>query len=108
VPITFAVTAETIVTMIDQKPKTTTRLQRLRNIEANPSVAVLVDEWDEDWDRLRWVRVDGRARVHSDDDLWQRARHALVAKYPQYTNHVPEGPAIVISIDEVTNWASKG
>lgn len=107
-PITFAVTAGTIVTMIDHKPKTTTRLQRLRNIEANPSVAVLVDEWDEDWDRLTWVRVDGKAQVHSDDDVWRQARDALIAKYPQYAAQPPEGDAIAISIDGVTSWASSG
>lgn len=106
VPITFAVSDDALVTMIDHKPKTTARLQRLRNIEANPSVAVLVDEWDEDWDRLRWVRVDGTARLHSDDEVWRQAREALVVKYSQYSDHAPAGVAIAISIDEVTSWAS--
>lgn len=108
VPITFAVTDETIVTMIDHKPKTTTRVQRLRNIEANPSVSVLVDEWTEDWERLRWVRADGTARIHSEDDVWRHAREALVAKYTQYSDHPPEGAAIAISIAGVTSWASSG
>lgn len=108
VPITFAVTDGTIVTMVDHKPKTTTRLQRLRNIEANPAVAVLVDEWDEDWDRLMWIRVDGSARVHSDDDVWRRARDALVAKYTQYADHPPMGAAIAISIGRVTSWGNRG
>jgi PPOX class probable F420-dependent enzyme len=108
VPITFAVVDGVIVTMIDQKPKTTMQLQRLRNIEANPAVAVLADEWDEDWDRLWWVRVDGTARVHIGDDLWRRARDALVIKYPQYSDHPPTGDAIAITIDEVTSWASNG
>jgi len=108
VPITFAITAGTIVTMIDQKPKTTSQLQRLRNIEVNPSVSVMVDEWDEDWDHLRWVRVDGTARVHSDDDVWRHAREALIVKYPQYSAQPPEGAAIAISIDRVTSWTSSG
>lgn len=108
VPITFAVTDETIVTMIDHKPKTTTRVQRLRNIEANPSVSVLVDEWAEDWDRLRWVRVDGTGRVHSDDDVWRNAREALIAKYTQYSDRPPEGAAIAITVHGVTSWASSG
>ncbi|HEX6302528.1 MAG TPA: TIGR03668 family PPOX class F420-dependent oxidoreductase [Acidimicrobiia bacterium] len=108
VPITFAVTDEIIVTMIDHKPKKTTRVQRLRNIETNPSVSVLVDEWAEDWDRLRWVRVDGTARIHCEDDMWRRAREALTAKYTQYSDRPPEGAAIAISIDGVTSWASSG
>lgn len=106
VPITFSVIGNTIVTMIDQKPKTTTRLQRLRNIEANPSVSVLVDEWSEDWERLRWARVDGTAQIHDQDEVWSRARTALVAKYAQYSDQPPGGVAIAISIDRVTSWAS--
>jgi PPOX class probable F420-dependent enzyme len=108
VPITFAVTDETIVTMIDHKPKTTSRVQRLRNIEANPSASVLVDEWAEDWERLRWVRVDGTASIHSEDEVWRRAREVLVAKYIQYSDQPPEGAAIAISIDGLTSWASSG
>jgi len=108
VPITFAVTDSTIVTMIDHKPKTTSRVQRLRNIEANPSVSVLVDQWAEDWERLRWVRADGTARIHSGDDVWRKAREALIAKYTQYADQPPKGVAIAISIDGVTCWASSG
>lgn len=106
VPITFAVTGDTIVTMVDQKPKTTFRLQRLANIEARPSVSLLVDEWSEDWDRLRWVRVDGSAVIHQDGETWELARDALVAKYSQYRDYPPEGVAIAISIDHVMGWAS--
>jgi len=108
VPITFAVTDGTIVTMIDHKPKTTSRVQRLRNIEANPSVSVLVDQWAEDWERLRWVRADGTARIHSEDDVWRKAREVLIAKYTQYADQPPQGVAIAISIDGVTGWASSG
>ena len=108
VPITFAVAGETIVTMIDHKPKTTTRLQRLQNIAGNPSVSILVDDWFEDWERLRWARVDGTAQIHDGDEAWRQAREALMEKYPQYQDQPPEGVAISISIDGVTSWASSG
>lgn len=108
VPVTFALVDQTVVTMVDHKPKTTTRLQRLANIEAESRVALLVDEWSEDWRRLRWARFDGRAEVHHRGDLWKSSRDALVAKYDQYRDQPPSGPAIVITIDEVTGWASSG
>src|SRR5579864_3711889 len=57
VPITFALDGEAIYFAVDAKPKRTTDLQRLRNIAANPAVAVLIDRYDEDWTRLWWVRV---------------------------------------------------
>lgn len=108
VPVTFALVGETIVTMVDHKPKTTTRLQRLANVEANPTATLLVDEWFEDWDRLRWVRVDGRATTHREGDIWSEGRATLAAKYAQYADRPPEGTAIVISIDRVTGWSSSG
>ncbi|HUG31789.1 MAG TPA: TIGR03668 family PPOX class F420-dependent oxidoreductase [Acidimicrobiia bacterium] len=107
VPVTFAVTEEVVVTMVDHKPKTTNRLQRLTNIEANPSASLIVDEWSEDWDRLRWVRVDGTARIHTEGRVWDQSRAALVAKYPQYGEHPPEGPAIAIAIEGVSGWVSR-
>src|SRR5579862_2932491 len=64
VPITFALIGEsTLVTAVDHKPKRTTALRRLANIAAHPQVSVLVDHYEDDWDRLWWVRADGRARV---------------------------------------------
>lgn len=106
VVVTFAVTGGNIVTAIDHKPKTTSRLQRLVNIEANRSVSFLVDEYDEDWSRLRWVRVDGPASIHHSGEIWGRAIEALAAKYPQYAERQPEGPVIAISPDRMTGWES--
>ncbi|MCA1674649.1 MAG: TIGR03668 family PPOX class F420-dependent oxidoreductase, partial [Actinobacteria bacterium] len=63
VPVTFALDHDTLVTAIDQKPKTTTSLQRLKNIEAHPFASVIIDHYEDDWSRLWWVRGDGTARV---------------------------------------------
>lgn len=93
---------ERIVTAVDQKPKSTTDLQRLRNIVANPQVCLLVDHYDDDWSRLWWVRVDGRARVVEDGRERDRAVRLLAGKYGQYQDDPPEGPAIVIT---PTGWA---
>lgn len=106
VVITFATVGDAIVTMVDHKPKTTMRLQRLANIEAEPRVAVLVDEWSEDWTRLSWARFDGLAEIHRDGPTWNTAREALAARYAQYQNQPPEGPAIVVTVETITSWAS--
>ncbi|MFC3983062.1 TIGR03668 family PPOX class F420-dependent oxidoreductase [Streptosporangium jomthongense] len=58
VPVTFAVVDDVIAIAVDHKPKSTVRLRRLANIAANPQVSLLVDEYDDDWDRLWWVRAD--------------------------------------------------
>jgi PPOX class probable F420-dependent enzyme len=102
VPISFALHDNMIVTAIDHKPKRSTNLRRLRNIEANPRVSVLVDHYAEDWSLLWWIRVDGRARVLPDAT---EAVSWLVAKYDQYRRQPPAGP--VIAIDALTwrGWA---
>ncbi|MGD2043319.1 MAG: TIGR03668 family PPOX class F420-dependent oxidoreductase [Acidimicrobiia bacterium] len=106
VVVTFAVTHDQIVTAIDRKPKTTERLQRLVNIEANPSVSFLVDHYEEDWDGLWWVRIDGRASIHASGRVWRDAIDALTARYGQYRKQRPAGPVIAIAQESVTSWAS--
>jgi PPOX class probable F420-dependent enzyme len=103
---TFAVVGGNVVTAVDHKPKRTERLQRLVNIEANPSASLLVDYYEEDWAGLWWVRVDGPASIHRDGEQWVRAVDSLVAKYPQYQEWRPQGPVIAISLDRVTWWES--
>ena len=106
VPVTFAVAEETVVTMVDHKPKTTRQLQRLANIEACPEVSLLADYYSDDWDRLWWVRIDGTARIHDGDQMWRRSRELLADKYPQYRRRRPEGPAIAVEITRVVSWES--
>ena len=103
VPITFAVVDQAIVTMIDNKPKTTTRLQRLVNIEADPQVTILVDHYSNDWSKLWWVRFDCAASISSEGPEWQSAQRALVNRYGQYRESPPLGPAI-IAIPESFVW----
>jgi len=105
VPITFAADAETIVFAIDHKPKATARVKRLENISANSAVSVLADHYDEVWDRLWWVRADGRAKViESGHPDHTPALDRLVAKYPQYRTRRPEGAAVLITIDRWSGW----
>ena len=65
VPIVFVYADGVIYTPIDLKPKTTSpeRLRRVRNILSNPQVQVLVDHYDEDWQRLGYVRLRGKAEI---------------------------------------------
>jgi len=106
VPICFALDGDTLYFAIDHKPKRTTDLQRLRNIAANPSVAVLVDHYDDDWSKLWWVRVDGTARVHQAGDESERAFALLAARYSQYRENRPDGPVVAIRIDRLTGWSA--
>lgn len=106
VPCTFAVDGlGRIAIGIDNKPKSSAELRRLGNIQANPRVSLLVDHYDDDWDRLWWARADGMATIErSGDDHaahWGRLRN----KYPQYAGQVLEGPVIVVVVTSWTGWA---
>lgn len=101
VPICFALEGDTLYTAVDEKPKSTRRLRRLANIEANPLVEVVVDHWDEDWSRLWWVRLAGRAAIVDHDE---RALELLQAKYVQYREHPPEGPFVVVHVESHREW----
>jgi PPOX class probable F420-dependent enzyme len=105
IPCCFALEGDRLYTAVDAKPKTTMGLQRLRNVRANPSVTVLVDEYDEDWARLWWVRARGQARVLAPDDPAARRGVRLLAdKYQQYRRQRPAGPVLEISLDDVRWW----
>jgi PPOX class probable F420-dependent enzyme len=100
--VTFSVLGDSVVTSVDQKPKASRRLQRLKNIEANPNVTFLADHYEEDWRRLWWVRVDGEASIMTSH---QEGTAALVSKYRQYVAEPPPGPFIVIEMERVSWWA---
>jgi PPOX class probable F420-dependent enzyme len=84
VPICYVFDGARVYSAVDAKPKRTRELRRLHNIEVNPLISLVVDEYDEDWTRLRYVIVEGHADVLHDGDEFARAIDLLVAKYPQY------------------------
>ena len=85
IPICYALVGDTFYFVIDDKPKPTrTGLKRLRNIAANPLVALVIDDYDEDWTRLAFLLVDGRAVRVTDRQEYVHALAALRSRYPQY------------------------
>jgi PPOX class probable F420-dependent enzyme len=105
VPVCFALHAGAIWIAIDEKPKRTHRLKRLRNIAENPSVSLVFDTYDEDWTRLGYVLVQGRAEVVQGGAEQQRAIAALRARYPQYAGmKLEELPAIRVTPEKVASW----
>jgi PPOX class probable F420-dependent enzyme len=106
VPVCFALDDATLYFAVDSKPKRTTDLKRLRNIAANPAVSVLVDHYEDDWSRLWWVRLDGVARVLTDQAEILKALDLLAARYSQYRANAPAGPFVEVVIASVTGWSA--
>jgi PPOX class probable F420-dependent enzyme len=111
VPVVFALLGEgTVVTAVDHKRKRTPALARLRNIARNPAVALLADEYRDDWDALWWARADGLARVVGPDQepaLRELAIDALVARYTQYAQRRPSGDLIVVEVQRWSGWSAQ-
>ncbi|MCY4649122.1 MAG: TIGR03668 family PPOX class F420-dependent oxidoreductase [bacterium] len=106
VPIVFAYTDGCLYTAVDHKPKTTHRLKRLRNIEINPGVAVLVDHYDDDWTRLWWIRIDGTARVIDSGPRFREGIALLTRKYQPYVRRPPQGPVIAVRVESIRAWSA--
>lgn len=111
-----------IYSPVDEKPKASTDprdLGRVRDLLVLPAVTVLVDRWSEEWERLGWVRLSGRARLLEpaardpaarEPAAREGAEHGravgmLRAKYPQYETHdLSARPIIRIAVDRVQRW----
>jgi PPOX class probable F420-dependent enzyme len=108
VPIVFAVEGDTLYSAVDRKPKRSSRLRRIENARASPDVTILVDHYEDDWSRLWWIRLRGRARVLDEGPEHERALELLREKYPQYQSEPPEGPVLAVDVTEVREWSSRG
>jgi PPOX class probable F420-dependent enzyme len=110
VPVCFAYDGELFYTAVDQKPKRVPRerLARVQNIQAVPRVALLVDEYDEDWAQLWYILIFGRAKLIPNSARKEHdwAIRKLRAKYPQYTRGMlsDDAPIIKITPERTTSW----
>jgi PPOX class probable F420-dependent enzyme len=107
VPIVFALEGDTLYSAVDRKPKRSRTLRRIENARARPDVTVLVDHYDDDWRRLWWIRLRGRARVLDDGEEHERALALLREKYEQYREEPPDGPVLAVDVTEVREWTAE-
>ena len=109
-PVCFALAGDSVYMTIDRKPKSGRPLKRLRNIAENPNVTLTADRYDDDdWSRLRWVMVRGRAEILESGAEHDEAQARLRAKYRQYrAMDLAPLPVIAIRIERVTSWSGAG
>ncbi|MCI0396644.1 MAG: TIGR03668 family PPOX class F420-dependent oxidoreductase [Chloroflexi bacterium] len=107
IPIVYAFDGARLFTPIDNKPKRASphQLKRVRNIQTNPHVAVIIDHYDEDWRKLAWVQLRGQATLIESGPDYVTGIALLEARYPQYATMSLAGrPLIVIKVDHTTSW----
>jgi len=106
VPVVFALAGDMIFTAVDAKPKRSTRLQRLVNLESEPRCSLLVDHYEDDWSRLWWVRADGEAVV-VEPAAASQGLAALVERHPQYRELPPSGPLLAVRVTRWSGWSAE-
>ena len=110
IPICYVLDGGTIYSPIDEKPKSVAarRLKRVRNIEANPHVSLVIDDYSDDWNQLGYVLIGGTAEVISAGAEHARAVQLLREKYPQYlAMAIEERPIIRITPMQIKRWAMR-
>jgi PPOX class probable F420-dependent enzyme len=107
VPVTFAWHAGTAVWAVDDvKPKRAGELRRIRDLQADPRVALLVDHYEPDWSALWWVELAGTASTLEGQPA-EQALDALADRYPAYLRSRPPGPVIAVQPERWTWWSAR-
>jgi len=107
IPICFVFDGKEFFSPIDEKPKRTAprSLKRVRNIIENPQVSLVIDRYEEDWSRLAYVLVTGKARLLFRGEKHREAVRLLRQKYRQYkAMAIHERPMIAITPKRMTAW----
>lgn len=113
VPLCYAFDGRCFFFVVDDKPKTAAPrpLKRIRNLLENPRVALVIDDYADDWSQLAWVLVTGTAALVADPAEYERALALLRERYPQYRRMplAPDRNAMVrISPARVRAWGRIG
>ena len=110
VPICYVFHEGAIYSSVDEKPKRTKPacLRRIINIKENPNVCLVIDHYEENWRRLRFLIVQGRAKLLQSGKEYQQAIIQLRKKYPQYRfMNLQTRPIIKIFPTKLRAWKSE-
>jgi PPOX class probable F420-dependent enzyme len=111
VPVVFIYDGNNFYIPIDEKAKRSKpeKLKRVKNIQTNPNVALLIDEYNEDWKKIWFIMIHGNASLINNIEskqnrLIQRVHRLLYEKYPQYLTTGIGKFCIMIRPKRVINW----
>lgn len=107
VPICYAFEDADLYSSIDAKPKRISPLllERVRNIRENSYVSIVVDRYEEDWTRLAYILIRGRAKILTRGPRHKKGIHLLRMKYPQYQEMaIEKRPVIHVALNHAKSW----
>jgi PPOX class probable F420-dependent enzyme len=113
IPVVFVYDNDYYFIPIDQKTKRSKpeNLKRIKNIHQNPNIALLIDEYNEDWRKLYFIMIQGKASIiggkeseQNEQALLEKAHKLLSAKYVQYQEIGIGQYVIMIVPQKVISW----
>jgi PPOX class probable F420-dependent enzyme len=109
VPVCYVYDGDAFFTPIDRKPKRAggSELTRVRNIRANPNVSLLLDHYDEDWSKLWYILIRGRAEIFSSGEEHAKPLALLREKYAQYQSRelLPDEATVIRIVPfKIVSW----
>ena len=107
VPVVFVFNENSFFIPLDEKIKTVNprNLKRVKNIEKNPNVTLLIDKYQNDWKKLFFLMIRGKAKViDGNNKLLDKIHKLLILKYPQYKKIGIGNSCITINPTKVTLW----
>ena len=111
IPVCYALVGGALYFIVDEKPKAAGKtLKRMRNIAENPKVALVADHYDEDWSRLEYVLIQGRAEKVDDSAEFELVLEQLLRRYPQYRGMRLErkrNPLVRITPETMHHWRAR-
>lgn len=108
VPVAYAVSKDGYVGVpVDRvKPKVSTKLQRERNLKADPRATLLIEHWDrQDWSQLWWVRAELQWESDPPGELVDGLAARLASRFRQYQDQ-PFDQILVLRLVGLTGWAA--
>ena len=108
IPVCFIYLSGRVYIAVDEKPKHSKNLKRIRNILENQNVTLTADYYDDtDWSKLCWVMIRGRAKIITSGTEYDLAHHNLRNKYNQLKSmDLASLPVIVIKVKKITGWGN--
>ncbi len=109
VPVVFVFHENSFFIPLDEKKKTVNsrNLKRVKNIEKNPNVTLLIDKYQNDWKKLFFLMIHGKAKViDGNNKLIDKIHKLLVSKYPQYKKIGIGNSCIKIEPTKVRFWSN--
>jgi len=111
VPIVFVLSGDRLYFPLDRKPKREDdwhMLRRVRNIETNGRVAIVIDRYDEDWTKLAWVLLEGVATIVEGGEERDGVAAQLEEKYEQYRGgHLAGRPVVRVEVERAVTWSAR-